>query len=411
MIPEESYPDTSNNRTSVMRRTRPNKLLVTLATVFSILLLGNITQGGSLANRISAYASAEDPVITWNKLTTQLSLENKLSPPRLARAYALVQISIYDALLSSKDLGGRSTQDVERAVAAGAASEVLNYLFPGNATQTSDVLSSQITPAGRQNATESGAPSNGLRFGQMVGKQVVIYAKKDGSDAKFTGSIPTGDCKWTGTNPVEPMAGQWKTFILTSATEIQPPPPKPCNSEEYKAQVRQLVDASHNRTAEQIRLIHYWGDSPPPAIWNNILNERIESHNLSIVDAARASAYLNIGMYDAGVSTWYAKFKYWTERPFQAVPGLITEIPTPNFPAYTSGHSTFSGAASTILGDLFPNEKGYFSSLADEANMSRMWGGLHLLQDCNEGLAMGTKIGSKIVQDMHRTAHTLIYSP
>lgn len=89
-------------------------------------------------------------------------------------------------------------------------------------------------------------------------------------------------------------------------------------------------------------------------------------YGLSIMNSARASAYLNMGMYDAGVSTWYTKFKYWTERPFQAAPDLVSVIPTPNFPGYTSGHSTFSGAASVILSEIFSQEKQFLESCADD---------------------------------------------
>lgn len=115
-------------------------------------------------------------------------------------------------------------------------------------------------------------------------------------------------------------------------------------------------------------------------------------------------------MYDAGVSTWYTKFKYWTERPFQAAPGLVTEIPTPNFPGYTSGHSTFSGAASVILSEIFPQEKEFYRTCADDANLSRFSGGIHLMQDCEEGLEVGKTIGSKVIEDMRGTAHPFIYN-
>ncbi len=363
--------------------------------LLSLIIMGSILSIGTL--RITPAYAGSDSIVSWNNLTTDLSLEHKFSPPRLARAHALVHVAIYDALLEARNQNIANTPENESALISGAASEVLVYLF-ADKTETINKFASSVA-----------IPNAGFNFGRDVGKQIVNYAKTDGSDAVFSGQIPVGDCLWTGTNPLEPTAGQWKTFILASGAEVQPPAPELCTSDKYKEQIQQIIDASNNRTPEQIAAIHYWGDSPPPTIWNEVLNERIQ--NLDTFSAARASAYLNVGMYDAAVSTWRTKFTYWTERPFQAIPDLKTEIPTPNFPGYTSGHATFSGAASVIMSELFASEKGYFVAQADEANMSRMWGGIHLLQDCDEGLAVGQKIGEKVVADMKKNSHLFIYQP
>lgn len=362
--------------------------------LFTLLIISVSILPTTSLSIVPAFADGNS-IVSWNNLTTDLSLESKFSPPRLARAYALTHIAIYDALLEARNQNVAITPENESALISGAASEVLTYLFPDKVAVISELAS-------KSNA-------EWFAFGQNVGKQVVDYAKTDGSNAVFSGQIPVGDCLWTGSNPLEPTAGDWKTFILTSGAEIQPPVPEPCTSDKYKEQILQIIDASNNRTPEQIIAIHYWGDSPPPTIWNGILNDRIK--NLDTFSAARASAYLNVAMYDAAVSTWLTKFTYWTERPFQAIPDLKTEIPTPNFPGYTSGHATFSGTASVIMSELFPSEKDYFIAQADEANMSRMWGGIHLLQDCDEGLAVGQKIGEKVVADMKTNSHLFIYQP
>jgi hypothetical protein len=377
--------------------------LTSLIIISSIIIQTVFSPGPIL---VSAYQG--NPVISWNKLTTEIILQHSMPPPRIARAYALVHISIYDVLLTSKNLEINTSPGLERAIITSAASEVLSYLFQDKINKIKKFALSQGILE-RNHDVDKLNLSSAIQLGQTVGKQVVMYAKKDGSNSVFNGTVPTGDCKWKGTNPLEPMAGQWNTFVLSSGAEIQPPPPETCNSEKYKTQVQQVVDASHNRTTKQIEAIHYWGDKPPPIIWNSIFDESIKRHNLSIIDTARALAYLNIGMYDAGISTWYTKFNYWTERPFQAAPSIITEISTPNFPGYTSGHSTFSGTAKIILGEVFPDQKEYFDYQADEANMSRMWGGIHLLQDCEEGLAVGIKIGNMVLEDMRSTPHTFIY--
>ncbi|MDQ6865703.1 MAG: hypothetical protein M3044_17980 [Thermoproteota archaeon] len=87
----------------------------------------------------------------------------------------------------------------------------------------------QLVVANESNDNEN-AIRNGILLGVKVGKNIIRYAKSDGSDIRLTGSMPVGKCIWNGTNPVTPMAGYWKTYVLKSGAEIQPPPPATCGS-------------------------------------------------------------------------------------------------------------------------------------------------------------------------------------
>ena len=73
--------------------------------------------------------------------------------------------------------------------------------------------------------------------------------------------------------------------------------------------------------------------------------------------AARVLALTSVAMADGFICCWDAKYTYWTERPITADPTLDVLIPTPPFPSYTSGHSTISTAAATVLGHLFPEDE------------------------------------------------------
>src|SRR5215467_8100648 len=107
-----------------------------------------------------------------------------------------------------------------------------------------------------------------------------------------------------------------------------------------------------------------------------MLVEYIKRNNIGLFDSARAFAYLNAGMHDAAISTWYTKHNYWTARPFERIANLTTVIPTPNHPSYTSSHSTVSAAAS--IGDLFPKEGGILFSSSRSINVKAL--GRHSLQ-------------------------------
>jgi hypothetical protein len=75
-------------------------------------------------------------------------------------------------------------------------------------------------------------------------------------------------------------------------------------------------------------------------------------------------------------------------------------IPTPNFPTYTSGHSTISAAAAVVLGEAFPAERDFFVQQSLEAAMSRLYGGIHFRHDNEEGTRIGTTIGELVVEQM-----------
>ncbi|MBW4554010.1 MAG: VCBS repeat-containing protein [Aphanocapsa sp. GSE-SYN-MK-11-07L] len=139
---------------------------------------------------------------------------------------------------------------------------------------------------------------------------------------------------------------------------------------------------------------------------------------------------LNIGLADAGISAWDAKYTYNFWRPVTAIRNASTDgnsqtsadstwtplINTPPFPEYVSGHSTFSGVASTVLTSFFgenysftttsvglPNVSRSFTSFAaaaDEAGMSRIYGGIHFYTSDIDGLVLGEKIGTYVVNNL-----------
>src|SRR5262249_37859809 len=116
----------------------------------------------------------------------------------------------------------------EHAVVAGAASEVLAYLFPEQASsfreKAAEATRSRLL-AGVQYPSDVRA---GLELGRAVAALVVDWARQDGSDAVWTGKVPTGPCRWrseTGTPPILPLAGTWRTWVLESGRQLRPGPP------------------------------------------------------------------------------------------------------------------------------------------------------------------------------------------
>ncbi|HKQ18932.1 MAG TPA: vanadium-dependent haloperoxidase [Candidatus Eisenbacteria bacterium] len=355
-----------------------------------------LAEGAPVAASAAAVASAAlavapNPTLHWNRLTTEFAVGRP--PPLFSRAYAVVHVGISDALVAAQDR--RRGPLSEAAVAAGAAYEILRYLFPERADR---VAAEAAVQAGL--SERSGRVLGGWSLGRAVGRLAVDRAKRDGSDAPFTGTIPTGDGLWTGANPVLPLCGTWKCWLIPAGSEFMPEPPFAFGSAEDLSDVDEVLQVSLNRTPDQIAIVHKWADRSPPAIWNSLLLERLEAAGTDPVTSARSMAWLHMTMADAFISCWAAKYTYWTARPIQRIPGLVTVIPTPNFPTYTSGHSTISGAAAEVMAELYPSERAHFAAEADEAAFSRLLGGIHFTHDNDEGLRVGRLIGAFAVSSM-----------
>jgi hypothetical protein len=99
-------------------------------------------------------------------------------------------------------------------------------------------------------------------------------------------------------------------------------------------------------------------------------------------------------MHDAAVACWNTKYYYFNPRPSQLDASIKTGTGIPNFPAYVSGHSTFSAAAASVLSYLFPTDQSYFQAQANEASLSRLYGAIHYRIDCSQGLVLGGSVGA-----------------
>lgn len=181
---------------------------------------------------------------------------------------------------------------------------------------------------------------------------------------------------------------------IVSERPIAPPS---TSSAEMKAQLDEVKSYADNVSRSQISIVHKWADGggtyTPPGHWNDIAEEYIRDKKFSEVRAARAFALLNMAMHNAAVGCWETKYFYFNPRPSQLDPSIKTSTGLPNFPSYTSGHSTFSAAAATVLSYLFPESSQYFKDQAKEASVSRLYGAIHYRADIEMGMTHGAKLG------------------
>jgi membrane-associated phospholipid phosphatase len=164
----------------------------------------------------------------------------------------------------------------------------------------------------------------------------------------------------------------------------------------------ELLGYARNLTRAQHRIASFWADGPgsytPPGHWNRIAADLAYARKLSELRSARVMALSTTAVADAGIACWEAKYYYMYPRPFQMDARIKTVVGLPNFPSYTSGHSTFSGAAATVLSYLFPEKAADLQAMANEASESRIYGCIHYRFDCVEGLIAGQKVGNLAVE-------------
>ncbi len=201
---------------------------------------------------------------------------------------------------------------------------------------------------------------------------------------------------------IAPLYGKLKLWSVPNVESVRPLPPPAPGSAEFNKAADELRSYEGNLTNEQRRIANWWSDGlgtyTPPGHWNRFATDNIIKYKMNPLRSARVYAYLNMAIQDAGISCWDAKYYYHYPRPIQVMNGFKTILGTPNFPAYTSGHSTFSAAAATLLSHIFPAEKTQFDKMAHEASESRIYGGIHFRFDCEAGLESGTKVGEFTIQ-------------
>lgn len=302
----------------------------------------------------------------------------------------------------------------EGAVIAGAAQVILAMMFPLEAeflAQKAEEHRNSLMWAGAHVASDISA---GRTLGQRVAALYMERARTDGmskaqasravSDSLAAAAEANFGWKWINLEGpqrpvgITPLFGQVRLWFIPNVETVRPPAPPAIGSPAFEADMAELNNIRENLTDEQRRIANFWSDGlgtyTPPGHWNRFASDAIVQYRYNPLRAARVYAYMNMAIMDAGISCWDAKYYYHYPRPIQAAPGFKTILGTPNFPAYTSGHSSFSAAAATVLSHIFPAETQQFNQWAEEAAMSRLYGGIHYRFDAEVGNEQGRACGA-----------------
>jgi PAP2 superfamily len=291
---------------------------------------------------------------------------------------------------------------------------------------------------------------NSLNFGDSVAKVILARAGKDGytqsrGKPKYLGSKTPG--KWRPTPPdyLDGVEWCWNTMlpmILDSASQFKPafPPDFSIDTASgfYKS-VREVYDINMNLTDEEMDIARYWDDNPlvimhsghmmfankkitPGGHWMGICAIASRQSGADAVKTAKAYALTSIALYDAFISCWDEKFRSNVIRPVTVINETFDDtwmpyLQTPPFPEYPSGHSAITACAAVVLTSEFGDNFSFqdtsdlryigmqrhfnsFREAADEASISRVYGGIHFRFSVDEGAAIGRKVGEMIVKKL-----------
>ena len=378
----------------------------------------------------------------WNDITLNTIKATNTNPPMASRALAMVHCAIYDAV-NARDKKYVPFQWVAApppgysldAAAAAAAHRVLASLYPAQQSAFNAALAQSLA------GIPTGPKNKGISFGKACGEMVLAARANDGS-AVASPYMPLNlPGFWQPTPPAfaPALLPNWATvacWTMSSPSQFRCPGPPALVAEAYAIALDEVRDLgridSAVRTADQTQIARFWADGAgtvtPPGHWNRIAGDLSRTQGLSLVNTARMYAMLNCAMADAAIACWDSKYAFNFWRPITAIvhadtdrnPSTLADaswlplIPTPPFPTYSSGHSTFSGAAARVLAhvlgadavefsttsDGLPGVTRSFHSLdaaAEEAAASRLYGGIHFRFDNLDGLLAGRQIAAHVL--------------
>jgi len=390
------------------------------------------------------FSTMADVVTDWNSAALNAIRKDKTPPPKASRALSILHAAIYDAvngiarthepyLITGLVPASASVE----AAASAAAHDVLISLFPAYRSDFDTNFTASISQL-----ADSPQKSSGLAWGRSVAARMLAARGTDGWDATVPPPGGSGPGVWLPTPPalaayLLPQWGFLRPFCMSSSAQFRPSGPPALTSDKYAAdfnEIKLLGPATNStRTADQTQIALFWADGAgtetPPGHWNSIAQDVSAAQGLGLEENARLFALLNLAMADAAICAWDAKYTFHFWRPVTAIRNAdidgnpatqadtnwISLIITPPFPDYVSGHATFSGAAATVLATFFGTDEipfttgsdflpgversfDSFSAAANEAALSRLYGGIHFRTANEDGLRGGLGIGHWVME-------------
>jgi membrane-associated phospholipid phosphatase len=376
------------------------------------------------ANTAIQYYNAVPATQRWHDLAHALARAEKQSLNRQARLATILHTALHDAVIATwaakyqfnRPPPGQLAPDVtpvalitgavsapepsypsEHAALAGTAIGILTAFFPKEEPNLKAIAAEAGQTRLLMGANYRSDLDAGFALGQAVAQKALARAATDGADTKWTGTVPTGPGMWSGKDPVEPLQGTWKPWLLTQGDQFRPEPPPAIDSTAFQEELALLKQINSHPTPSQRAIATNFAVKGLDFIWEPGY-ALVRRERLSVPREVRLLAPLAVVQWDAYIAAHDAKYTYWRPRPSMADPAIVPLIPQPNHPAYVSNAAIIASAAAVLVGAMFPQEAASWHYLGEEAGLSRLYGGIHSASDERAGNQMGRRIGALAAQ-------------
>ena len=406
----------------------------------------------------AASLTPEKVLCDWNGHMLELVRHTATySPPVASRTFAYIGIAAYEAVASGnpklKSLAGQVNgltatpkrdegQAYNDCVVVHSAMSLAIEKFFWNTGPTGQRAIKAITRKIHGDVSAGLDPAVVKRsedHAKAVVEHIIAWSESDGGakienmgfpmeynlEGKPESWVPTSTIA-VQQKPLLPNWGNNRTFALPNGATCPLPPP-PAYSEDKNSQFYkegyEVYETVKNLTDEQKRIARFWSDDPmlsptPPGHWMSIVLQIAQRDKLDLPTTVDAFARTGIALADGFIACWNAKYAYDLVRPVTYIKRVIDPkwealLITPPFPEYPSGHSSQSGAAAEVLTKAFgenfafadatheregikPREFKNFWEAANEAGISRLYGGIHYRAAIERGLDQGRCIGAYV---------------
>lgn len=397
-------------------------------------------------------------VTTWYRLILELVRHTATySPPVASRAFGYIGVTAYEARASGSpvlvSLAGQvngldpvpvrevgQTYDEAVVLQAALAAAAEDYFW--NTGPTGQRAMTAMTKKLASDVAEdvpADVVARSVAFGQAVADHVFDWSQSDGgAEVENMGfaydyTPQEGPAHWVPTSAIRiqqaPLLPDWGTnrpFVMPSSASCPLPPPPEYSEDpasEFYREAAEVVEVKKTLTDEQRAIARFWSDDPmlsptPPGHWISIALQIFARDDADVDQTVEVLARLGMALADGFIGCWDAKFEYDLLRPVTYIrrvmdPKWETLLITPPFPEYPSGHSTQSGAAAAVLtaiwgedfafsdathadDGLAPRDFPSFWAAAEEAGISRLYGGIHFRAAIEQGLEQGRCIGAHV---------------
>ena len=336
--------------------------------------------------------------VVWNAEARRVVSATSLSSPAATRAYTLPSVAQRIVLTR---IGADTLRTSSRAAIGYASARLLTAMAPTQAVAIQLALQNELR---QPTAGTASALAAGQTLGEFIADSLLRLRAGDTTVLLGEVTLPTGPGVWAtaaGRLPVNPRWGEARPWLLTSAAAITVPAPPALTSPAFLSALAEVRQISTTRTDAQLAIANYWvygsGTPTPPGYWNGVASDLCVHYQVSELQCATILATLNQAMMDAGIVTWVAKYRYLLPRPIQMDPAITTPVGLSNHPSYPSAHSSYSSTAGVVLSWFFPRERPLLETWVKDANLSRIYGGVHYRFDGDASDAIGRQVGALYV--------------